>query len=154
MYLFYFGTQVCYKCKTNPPFLRCMECGPYCLLCVDCDSDVHWLQPFHDREVWKDGYFQHIRPHLQLDIQSMTLQKQGIHSHTYVQAHVHVCTIEHTHTRTHTHIHMHTALHMHSHMHAFILLDICLCSLFLHVVRMLPSRFPTMCPNFSACPQD
>ena len=104
MYLFHLGTQVCYKCKTNPPFLRCMECGPRCLLCVDCDSDVHWPQPFHDREVWKDVYFQHIPPHLQVDIQSMTLQKQGIHSHTYVQAHVHVCTIEHTHTRTHTHI--------------------------------------------------
>ena len=30
---------------------------------VDCDQDIHWMDPLHDREIWKDGFFQFV-PHI------------------------------------------------------------------------------------------
>ena len=69
--------QMCSKCKPNNAVLRCSECGPYHLLCVECDPDIHWMYPLHDREIWKDGFFQFVPPHITLDVESMTLVEQG-----------------------------------------------------------------------------
>ena len=133
---------------THPSYVAWNVGLMHCLLCVDCDSDVHWLQPFHDREVWKFlGIFSTF-----LCICNLTFNPWYCRNKVYT--HIHMCKLmymyvywAHVHTHTRTHIHMHTALHMHSHMHAFILLDICLCSLFLHVVRVLPSKFPLCVPT-------
>ena len=69
--------QLCSKCKQNDAILRCSECGPHHLLCVECDRDIHWMYPLHDREIWKDGFFQFVPPHITLDVESMTLVEQG-----------------------------------------------------------------------------
>jgi len=42
--------------------IRCIECGPAKLFCGKCDQDIHCVLPLHDRELWKDGYFQPIPP--------------------------------------------------------------------------------------------
>ena len=52
----------CCKCSTNEAVLRCWECGVDRFLCASCDEEVHQCQPFHDREVWSNGYFQYILP--------------------------------------------------------------------------------------------
>ncbi|CAB3988511.1 Hypothetical predicted protein [Paramuricea clavata] len=52
----------CCKCGTSEAMLRCCECGINRFLCVNCDDEVHLSLPFHNREVWFNGYFQHILP--------------------------------------------------------------------------------------------
>lgn len=52
----------CCKCNDNEAMLRCRQCGIIQYLCVSCDNEVHQCQPLHDREVWFNGYFQHILP--------------------------------------------------------------------------------------------
>ena len=55
--------QMCSKCKQNNAILWCSECEPHYLLCVDCDQNIQWMDPLHDREIWKDGFFQFV-PHI------------------------------------------------------------------------------------------
>ena len=53
---------LCCKCGTSEAMLRCCECGINRFLCVNCDDEVHQSLPFHNREIWLNGYFEHILP--------------------------------------------------------------------------------------------
>ena len=48
----------CSKCKKNVAILCCAACRE--LLCFECDTDVHNLHPFHDREMWQNGFYEGI----------------------------------------------------------------------------------------------
>jgi hypothetical protein len=74
----YLPDVVCSRCKQSTAILRCCDCGPCNLLCGDCDREVHWLHPLHDREVWKDGFFQYIPPHITIDSETLSLVEQGV----------------------------------------------------------------------------
>ncbi len=51
------GTM-CSLCNTSEAMLRCISCKK--VLCRICDDKVHMEQPFHDREMWLNGFFQGI----------------------------------------------------------------------------------------------
>ena len=53
---------LCCRCTINEAVLRYRECGVLQYLCAQCDDETHSSQPLHHREVWLDGYFQHIPP--------------------------------------------------------------------------------------------
>ena len=46
----------CTLCRENLAVIRCSECRA--LLCSECDKDEHIRFPFHDKEVWINGYFE------------------------------------------------------------------------------------------------
>eukprot|EP00794_Sanderia_malayensis_P019700 gene19700-21649_t len=48
----------CSKCQLKFAAIRCTECRK--LLCSTCDEEVHADAPFHDREIWKNGFFEQI----------------------------------------------------------------------------------------------
>ena len=48
----------CSQCKQNAAVIQCSECRK--LLCSECDDEEHIGFPFHDREVWLNGYFEPI----------------------------------------------------------------------------------------------
>ena len=54
---------LCCRCAVNEAVLRCRQCGVLQYLCAQCDDDEsHCSQPFNDREMWLDEYFQAISP--------------------------------------------------------------------------------------------
>lgn len=48
----------CCKCGINLAVIRCEACRE--LLCSDCDNEIHCRSPFHDREMWLNGFYQGI----------------------------------------------------------------------------------------------
>ena len=48
----------CYKCSENVAVIRCEACRE--LMCSDCDNEIHSRNPFHDRQVWLNGFYQGI----------------------------------------------------------------------------------------------
>ena len=48
----------CSNCQINVAVLRCIECKK--LLCSDCDNKAHTEYPFHDREMWINGFYEGI----------------------------------------------------------------------------------------------
>ena len=47
----------CFVCQKTKATVRCVDCmGSF--LCNECDNIVHSVNPLHDRQTWRDGYYQ------------------------------------------------------------------------------------------------
>ena len=68
-----------YKCQlcSSEASLRCMDCGPWFLLCSVCDNTIHSNRPCHDREAWLGDRFHPISPTQSVDSQG-AIVKQGL----------------------------------------------------------------------------
>eukprot|EP00794_Sanderia_malayensis_P019711 gene19711-21657_t len=50
---------VCCKCNLNEAVIKCQECRKF--LCSECDGILHNKCPFHNRNVWINGFYEGIR---------------------------------------------------------------------------------------------
>ena len=48
---------LCHKCNEAVASVTCIDCLG-ALLCTQCDYIMHHSQPFHDRQTWKNGFFE------------------------------------------------------------------------------------------------
>eukprot|EP00794_Sanderia_malayensis_P016313 gene16313-17957_t len=50
---------VCCKCNLNEAVIKCQECRKF--LCSECDGILHNQCPFHNRNVWINGFYEGIK---------------------------------------------------------------------------------------------
>jgi len=54
-------------CKKGAACIRCHHCGLKEVMCLKCDEEVHSRKPFHDRDIYHDGFFKPVAPSASLD---------------------------------------------------------------------------------------
>jgi hypothetical protein len=69
--------KCCSSCKNRSALVRCRTCvgcddEGFQYLCRPCDQAAHPFAHIHQREVWGDGYFQPIPPHMEVTEQGDT----------------------------------------------------------------------------------
>ena len=52
----------CSFCFANEANVRCHQCGLSFYMCNTCDERLHSSNPFHDREIWNERFFEAIAP--------------------------------------------------------------------------------------------
>lgn len=57
----------CVPCKKDQSLVRCRQCGSKEIMCAKCDNDVHRRNPFHDREIYHEGFFKPEAPSVSSD---------------------------------------------------------------------------------------
>lgn len=59
--------QKCSMCNSQNAIFRCLQCVNFIHICGSCDEKIHSLNPFHDREVVFNGFYQKIKPTVSVD---------------------------------------------------------------------------------------
>ncbi|PFX12757.1 hypothetical protein AWC38_SpisGene23234 [Stylophora pistillata] len=57
----------CIHCKKDQPLVRCRQRGLKEIMCAKCDNDVYRRNPFHDREIYHEGFLKCVAPSVSLD---------------------------------------------------------------------------------------
>ena len=57
----------CVLCKKDTACVCCHHCGLKEVMCLKCDEEVHSGNPFHDRDIYHDGFFKPVAPSVSLD---------------------------------------------------------------------------------------
>lgn len=60
-------SRFCVLCKQGQACVRCHQCGLKEVICLKCDEEVHSRNPFHDRDVYHEGFFKPVAPSVSLD---------------------------------------------------------------------------------------
>ena len=59
--------QKCFLCNSHNAIFRCLQCVNYIGICGSYDEKIHSSNPFHDREVFFNGFYQNIKPTVSVD---------------------------------------------------------------------------------------
>ena len=57
----------CVLCKKGQACVRCHQCGLNEVMCLKCDEEIHCRNPFHDRDIYHEGFFKPVAPSVSLD---------------------------------------------------------------------------------------
>lgn len=60
-------SSLCVHCRKDQAHVRCRQCGLKDIMCVKCDDEVHRRNPFHDRDIYYEGFFKPVAPSVSLD---------------------------------------------------------------------------------------
>ncbi|XP_078364085.1 uncharacterized protein LOC144648381 [Oculina patagonica] len=69
--------EKCLMCNSQNAIFRCLLCVNYIHIGCKCDEKIHFPNPFHDREVLFNGFYQKIKPTVSVDTEGscdITLQ--------------------------------------------------------------------------------
>ena len=60
-------SSLCLQCKVDQACIRCYQCGLKEVICSRCDEKVHSRNPFHDRDIYHEGFFKPVAPSVSVD---------------------------------------------------------------------------------------
>ena len=71
----------CDNCM-NDAVIRCTSCRR--ILCAICDDEMHIKQPFHDREIWINGFFEGISNRQTITDGEVCVTGKNQHTYKYI----------------------------------------------------------------------
>lgn len=66
--------RLCDYCNSKHGVIRCLDCC-WKVLCLKCDAVKHEGEPFHDREVMRNGFYQAVSSNVTLDEEGNITEK-------------------------------------------------------------------------------